>query len=68
MLRAGVVDRVVWFLAPILIGGREAPGAIADPGVAALADAPRLIDRRVEAIGDDVVVSGRLRPLGAAVG
>ncbi len=68
MLRAGVVDRVVWFLAPILIGGRDAPGAIADPGVAALADAPRLIDRRVEAIGDDVVVSGRLRPLGAAVG
>lgn len=68
MLRAGLVDRVAWFLAPILIGGRDAPGAIADPGVGALTDAPRLIDARVDAIGDDVLVSGRLRPLGAAVG
>ena len=41
---AGAVDRVAWFLAPILIGGRDGrrrPSA--GPGRPALADAPRLI-------------------------
>ena len=37
------MDRVAWFLAPILIGGREAPSAIGGAGVRALADAPRLL-------------------------
>ena len=63
LLAAGAVDRVAWFLAPMLIGGREAPSAIGGAGVAGLADAPRLIDPTHEAVGDDVLVTGRLRPL-----
>jgi diaminohydroxyphosphoribosylaminopyrimidine deaminase/5-amino-6-(5-phosphoribosylamino)uracil reductase len=62
-LRAGLVDVVRWFVAPILIGGREAPGAIGGQGVARLADAPRLAGVAVERVGDDVLVSGRLTPL-----
>jgi diaminohydroxyphosphoribosylaminopyrimidine deaminase/5-amino-6-(5-phosphoribosylamino)uracil reductase len=67
LLQAGAVDRVAWFLAPILIGGREAPSAIGGAGAVHLADAPRLIGPRHETAGDDVLVTGRLRPLPVAV-
>jgi diaminohydroxyphosphoribosylaminopyrimidine deaminase/5-amino-6-(5-phosphoribosylamino)uracil reductase len=63
LVAAGAVDRVAWFLAPILIGGREAPSAIAGAGAASLALAPRLEDPAVERVGDDMLVTGRLRPL-----
>jgi diaminohydroxyphosphoribosylaminopyrimidine deaminase/5-amino-6-(5-phosphoribosylamino)uracil reductase len=62
-LRAGLVDVVRWFVAPILIGGREAPGAIGGRGAEALAQAPRLTGVEVERVGDDVLVSGRVTPL-----
>jgi diaminohydroxyphosphoribosylaminopyrimidine deaminase/5-amino-6-(5-phosphoribosylamino)uracil reductase len=57
------VDVVRWFHAPIIIGGREAPGAVGGDGVAVLADAPRLRDVRVERVADDVLITGRLTPL-----
>jgi diaminohydroxyphosphoribosylaminopyrimidine deaminase/5-amino-6-(5-phosphoribosylamino)uracil reductase len=63
---AGLVDRVEWVLAPILIGGDDAPGALAGAGLRRLADAPRLIAPRVERLGEDVLVSGRLRPVPGA--
>jgi diaminohydroxyphosphoribosylaminopyrimidine deaminase/5-amino-6-(5-phosphoribosylamino)uracil reductase len=63
LLQAGAVDRVAWFLAPILIGGREAPSAIGGGGAVHLADAPRLLSPRHETVGDDLLVTGRLRPL-----
>lgn len=63
LLAADAVDRVAWFVAPILIGGSDAPGAVGDPGVRALVDAPRLRDVDVTRVGDDVLVTGRLRSL-----
>jgi diaminohydroxyphosphoribosylaminopyrimidine deaminase/5-amino-6-(5-phosphoribosylamino)uracil reductase len=66
LLAAGAVDRIAWFLAPMLIGGREAPSAIGGAGVSALADAPRLVGPEFTAVGDDVLVTGRLRPLAGA--
>lgn len=63
LVEAGAVDRVAWFLAPMLIGGEGAPSALAGEGVRALADAPRLADVAVERVGEDVLVTGRLRPL-----
>lgn len=63
LLAAQAVDRVAWFLAPMLIGGRGAPSAIGGGGVATLADAPRLLGARHAAVGDDLLVTGRLRPL-----
>ena len=66
LLGAEAVDRVAWFLAPMLIGGREAPSAIGGAGVPTLADAPRLIAPEFTAVGDDLLVTGRLRPLAGA--
>ncbi len=63
LVAAGAVDRVAWFLAPMLIGGDGAPTALAGEGVRALADAPRLVDASSGRVGDDVLVTGRLRPV-----
>ncbi|MGI9538902.1 MAG: dihydrofolate reductase family protein, partial [Miltoncostaeaceae bacterium] len=65
LLRADAVDRIAWFTAPIIIGGTEAPGAVADPGATRLADAPRLDGHTIESVGDDVLTLGRLRPVAA---
>ena len=57
--RDGLVDRVAAFLAPRVFGGRRAPGAVGGPGFS-LADAPELADARIERIGQDLLVTGRL--------
>ena len=66
MVAAGAVDRVAWFLAPILIGGAAAPGGLGGEGLARLAAAPRLSGVEVTRAGEDLLVAGRLRPLAGA--
>jgi diaminohydroxyphosphoribosylaminopyrimidine deaminase / 5-amino-6-(5-phosphoribosylamino)uracil reductase len=56
---AGVVDRAAVFLAPRFLGGRRAPGGVGGEGFA-LGRAPRLTGARVERIGGDLLVTGRL--------
>lgn len=60
-LAAAVVDKLVFFIAPLLIGGREAPPVIGGRGVGPLADARRLSDVRWSAVGEDIMVEGYLR-------
>lgn len=45
-----LVDRVWAFIAPIIIGGRNAPGPVAGPGIEALAQAIRMRRLQVEMI------------------
>src|SRR5690606_15801155 len=52
-------DRVAWFVAPQLIGGR-APGPLSGPGVETLAEAWRIEETTCEKIGDDLLVRGRV--------
>jgi diaminohydroxyphosphoribosylaminopyrimidine deaminase/5-amino-6-(5-phosphoribosylamino)uracil reductase len=54
----GLVDRVVAFIAPRVIGGVESPAAVGGHGVARLTDALPLRDVEVERAGGDIVVSG----------
>jgi len=58
---AGLVDRVVAFLAPVLIGGATAPGPLGGRGVARLDEAARLVDVVVELVDGDLMVDGFLR-------
>lgn len=58
LLRARLVDKVLAFIAPLLIGGRQAPVAVGGEGFVRLADAPRLARVRVEQVGDDILISG----------
>jgi diaminohydroxyphosphoribosylaminopyrimidine deaminase/5-amino-6-(5-phosphoribosylamino)uracil reductase len=52
-LRCGLVDRIEWFRAPIVIGGegRPAVGALA---IAGLSDAPHFRRTEATALGDDL--------------
>ncbi len=59
-LAAGLVDRVNWFVAPIIIGGDGAPTAIAGDGLGPLDGVPRLRGVTMEQVGDDTLISGDL--------
>ena len=52
--KAGLIDTIEWFRAPILIGGDGLP-AIAALGLTEMEDAPRWKSVSVERIGDDVL-------------
>jgi diaminohydroxyphosphoribosylaminopyrimidine deaminase/5-amino-6-(5-phosphoribosylamino)uracil reductase len=54
----GLVDKVIVFIAPIIIGGAEARTAVAGSGVDKVADSFRLERVKVEKFGDDLAVSG----------
>jgi diaminohydroxyphosphoribosylaminopyrimidine deaminase/5-amino-6-(5-phosphoribosylamino)uracil reductase len=54
LMRAGLVDRLVWVHAPRVIGGDGIP-ALAALGLERLADAPEFVRREVEIVGDDVL-------------
>jgi diaminohydroxyphosphoribosylaminopyrimidine deaminase/5-amino-6-(5-phosphoribosylamino)uracil reductase len=55
---AGLVDKVHAFVAPLVIGGRDAPAAVAGRGVERMGLALRLRDVVVERLGEDVLVTG----------
>ena len=57
---AGLVDRVQAVIAPIIVGGADAPTAVAGAGVARMADAHRLRELQVERAGDDLILTGWL--------
>ena len=60
-IAAGIVDKVMCFVAPIIIGGRNAPGPIGGDGVSSLADVPRLQEVRITQILDsDFLIEGYL--------
>jgi diaminohydroxyphosphoribosylaminopyrimidine deaminase/5-amino-6-(5-phosphoribosylamino)uracil reductase len=57
MLDARAADAVVCYVAPMIIGGRDAFAAFGGDGVQALVDAHRLRDVSVERIGADIRLS-----------
>ena len=60
LVRARLVDRLVWVHAPLLIGNDGVP-AIADLGLEVLADAPHFERLSAEVVGDDVLTVFRAR-------
>jgi diaminohydroxyphosphoribosylaminopyrimidine deaminase/5-amino-6-(5-phosphoribosylamino)uracil reductase len=55
-LRAGVVDKAIGYLAPVLLGA--GPAALGPAGVGTLADAPRLELTETVRIGPDLRITG----------
>jgi diaminohydroxyphosphoribosylaminopyrimidine deaminase / 5-amino-6-(5-phosphoribosylamino)uracil reductase len=53
-----LVDKVTAVIAPMIIGARDAPAAVAGRGPQFMKDAPRLRDLTVERLGEDILVSG----------
>lgn len=54
----GLVDKVYWFIAPKIIGGREAPTPVEGVGMDRMADAVRLRDISIDHFGDDILITG----------
>jgi diaminohydroxyphosphoribosylaminopyrimidine deaminase/5-amino-6-(5-phosphoribosylamino)uracil reductase len=55
-----LVDRIAFFIAPMLIGGRTAPASVGGIGVSRLAHAIRLDDVTYRRVGPDLCVEGRV--------
>jgi diaminohydroxyphosphoribosylaminopyrimidine deaminase / 5-amino-6-(5-phosphoribosylamino)uracil reductase len=54
LLRARLVDRLIWVHAPLLLGG-DGIAAIGEFGIEALAGAPRFERLSAQSVGDDVL-------------
>jgi len=60
-LQEGVVDKVLLFLAPLLIGGKSTATAVGGEGIDALRQAKRLTQLHIERFDDDILIEGYLR-------
>jgi diaminohydroxyphosphoribosylaminopyrimidine deaminase/5-amino-6-(5-phosphoribosylamino)uracil reductase len=60
-LDAGEVDEIRLFLAPIVLGGRTARDPLEGEGVEAIADAMRALTLEYEPVGDDILISARMK-------
>lgn len=60
LLRAGLVDRLMLFVAPLLLGGSDGRPLFSGTGAARLADALRLSDLQVTPVGDDWLFEGEV--------
>jgi diaminohydroxyphosphoribosylaminopyrimidine deaminase/5-amino-6-(5-phosphoribosylamino)uracil reductase len=58
LLDAGLVNKVTFFIAPMIIGGRDAPTAVAGTGVSRIKDAFQLEGVEVLQRGRDLEVTG----------
>ena len=58
---AGEIDEVRLFLAPLLLGGRTARDPLEGMGVDAIADAVRALTLDCESVGEDLLITARVR-------
>lgn len=56
-----IVDKVVWFIAPKIIGGQEAPGPVGGRGTARLSATALLERERISRLGADFCIEGYLK-------
>jgi diaminohydroxyphosphoribosylaminopyrimidine deaminase/5-amino-6-(5-phosphoribosylamino)uracil reductase len=60
-LQEGIVDKLLLFLAPLLIGGNATPTAVGGDGIETLSQATRVRNLRIERFGEDILIEGYLR-------
>lgn len=63
-ITAGIVDKAAWFIAPRIIGGREAPGPVGGQGIDDPSEAAELERLRVSRLGPDLCVEGYFKNRG----
>ncbi len=61
-LKNGIVDKLMIFYAPKLIGGQESPGMVGELGVGRIQDALKIEGLRVRKFQEDFLVEGYLVP------
>jgi diaminohydroxyphosphoribosylaminopyrimidine deaminase/5-amino-6-(5-phosphoribosylamino)uracil reductase len=58
---AQIVDKGYWFIAPRIIGGREAPGPVGGAGFNNLAQTPVMVQKKITPLGADWLIEGSFR-------
>ena len=61
LLSEGLIDEVVAFVAPKIIGGKSARTPVEGEGVTLMSEAIELEDQIVETVGSDVMISGLVK-------
>ena len=61
VLQAKLADRVVWFIAPKIIGGRHAPTSVEGEGIAQLRQGIEIEEVHWKRIGEDFCIEGQMR-------
>ena len=59
-LREGIVDKLIFFIAPKIVGGNTAPGPVGGEGVARISEAIKIVRTNIRRFGDDIMVEGYL--------
>ncbi|CAN1236128.1 Riboflavin biosynthesis protein PYRR, chloroplastic [Linum grandiflorum] len=62
-ISAGVIHKVYAFVAPKIIGGKNAPTPVGELGMVEMSQALDLIDVSYEQIGPDMLINGYLQPI-----
>ncbi|KAL6970726.1 hypothetical protein U1Q18_030418 [Sarracenia purpurea var. burkii] len=62
-ISSGVIHKVYAFVAPKIIGGKNAPSPVGELGMVEMTQALELIDVCYEQIGPDMLISGFLQPI-----
>jgi diaminohydroxyphosphoribosylaminopyrimidine deaminase/5-amino-6-(5-phosphoribosylamino)uracil reductase len=57
-LEAGLVDKVTFFIAPMIIGGQDLPSAVGGSGAGKLSEALRLKRVTTQRLGSDIEITG----------
>ena len=58
-LRQGIVDRIVSFIAPKIVGGREAKTPVEGKGFEKMSQAIRVEHLGIQKIGEDLMIQGK---------
>lgn len=61
MLQNGLVDKVHWFIAPKIVGGRNAPSPIGGTGIEVMDQARELRDIEITRFDNDLMITGYFR-------
>jgi len=62
-LQSGIVDKVLFFYAPKIIGGEKAPLMVGGEGIARVKDALVLHNITTQRFGDDVMIEGYIKKM-----
>jgi diaminohydroxyphosphoribosylaminopyrimidine deaminase/5-amino-6-(5-phosphoribosylamino)uracil reductase len=60
-IEAGIVDKVLTFIAPKIIGGREAKTSVGGPGRVSMKDAVNLTELEVHRFDEDIMIEAYIR-------
>ncbi len=60
LIERGLIDKVYWFIAPKIIGGREAPTPVGGRGIQYLKDALPLKSMEIQRFNEDIMITGYL--------